>query len=882
MQVPVENTKMLHIHPLFSKNVHPFDTIKWIRRDAVIVGSDGKEKFRQNNVEVPEWWNETTVNVVAEKYFRVVNGTKEVSAKQMFDRVAKWIATNSVKQGLLNETNSWVLYHELLYMFSHGMHAFNSPVWFNVGVLKEAQCSACFIQAIEDNMSSILDLAQKEVMLFKGGSGTGSNLSPLRSSWEFLSGGGRPSGPVSFMKFYDKGAGVTKSGGTTRRAAKMVVLDVDHPDILEQRNGEAGFITCKAVAEKLAQDLYSTGQYTAEWNIPGNIYDLVDYQNANNSVRVSHAFMQAVEDGGIHHTREVKTGDVVHEYDARMLMEKISDSAWVCGDPGLQFDTTINDWHTCPKSGRITASNPCSEYLFLDDTSCNLSSLNVLKFAKGGRQFDLVGFGHACELAIIAKEVIVGASSYPSKKLEEMSHRFRTLGLGYTNLGALLTFWGLPYDSNEGRDVAAAITSIMCATAYRMSAKMASVQGPFDGYEANSEEMLRVIRKHGDAAKRLPTPINKEWQVLVDASIDLWADAYRLGTQYGYRNAQVTVIAPTGTISFLMGADTTGAEPMLGCVVYKKIVGEGTLVLANGVIEPALRNLGYTEETIAPILEHIREKRTIHGAPGFDSKKHGPIFAEALGEHSLRPEAHVDMLIAIQPFVSGSISKTVNMPHEATSRDIYEIYMRAWRGGLKCIAVYRDGCKLSQPIATKLTDASRSRKELLWGQRKKLPSTRDSLTHKFSVNQQEGYITAGIFEDGTLGEVFVRVSKAGSTLQGIIDAWAIGVSMAIQYGAPFDTIRDKFVDMQFEPRGFTDNNEIRMAKSIPDYVFRWLELIFFGQKAHDVPSGSVITAIKEPASPGFDGPPCGRCGNLTKRSGSCYVCTQCGTTTGCS
>lgn len=867
---------------LFCGDFHPFDTVTWVRKDAVIVGSDGKEKFRQNDIEVPDWWNDTTVNIVVEKYFRVVDGVREKSAKQMFQRVAGWLGEQAISQGLMDVLTADVFRRELLFMFVHGMHAFNSPVWFNMGVVENPQCSACFIQSVDDTMESILELARKEVMLFKGGSGTGTNLSTLRSSYEYLSGGGKASGPVSFMKKYDAGAGVTKSGGTTRRAAKMVVMNIDHPDILEQANGEAGFITCKSKAEQLAHDLYSTGKYTAEWNKPGNVYDLVGFQNANNSVRVTDTFMETVEKDSDWYTLRVKPIDssrqYIHTYKAKHLWNEIAQAAWFCGDPGIQFDTETNDWHTCPQSGRINASNPCSEYLFLDDTACNLSSLNLLKFVDG-KKFKLAEFVHACEIATIAKELIVDGSSYPSQVISENSHKYRTLGLGYTNLGALLTYWGLPYDSNDGRSVSAAITAIMTAAAYRKSADLARVRGPFSEYDKNKEAMLNVIRKHWDAAKRLPSALAREWQPLFESAYSLWREAYELGKVHGYRNAQVTVIAPTGTISFLMGAETTGIEPMLGCVVYKKVVGEGLLILPNGIIRPALENLGYDETRIGPILAHIQSKNTIHGAPGFESR-HEAIFAEALGDHAIRPEGHIDMMVAVQPFISGGISKTVNMPKTATPRDVADIYMRAWKGHLKCVAVYRDGCKLSQPISTEFSEKSKAEKGLVWGSRRRMPKTRNSKTHKFTIGQQEGYLTAGLYPDGGLGEIFIETSKQGSALMGFVDAWATAVSIGLQYGVPFTVLKDKFTDMKFEPDGLTDCDEVRIAKSIPDYVFRWLERNIVNSSSAESPVEAVLD--QKELSKSLDGPPCSKCGNLTKRAGSCYCCQNCGTTTGCS
>jgi ribonucleoside-diphosphate reductase alpha chain len=888
--VPAAKDNKIKVRQVFNKAGHPYDNITWERRDAVIVGADSKEKFRQNGVEVPSWWDDNQTQVVAEKYLRVINGEKETSAKQMFSRVAGWISAQGVKQGVFTAEEGAKFELELLYLLANGMYAFNSPVWFNVGVRETPQCSACFIQSVDDTMESIVGLAQREVMLFKGGSGTGSNLSPLRSSYEKLSKGGRPSGPVSFMKGFDAFAGVTKSGGGTRRAAKMVVLNIDHPDILESHDGQPGFITCKSDAEEAAHALFSTGKYTAEFNKPGNVYDRVGYQNANNSVRVTDDFMEKVVQGSEWQTKEVKSGKPVRIYQATHLWEEIAKAAWVCGDPGIQFDTSTNDMHTCPNSGRINASNPCSEYLFLDDTACNLGSLNLLKFIDGPKGFKLAEFEHACEITTIAKEIIVDASSYPSKMIADNSHEYRTLGLGYTNVGALLTYWGLPYDSHEARAVIGAITAVMTGAAYKASADLARVQGPFPAYEKNKDAMIGVIRKHWDAAKRLPSLMTKERQVIVDRAYEVWQEAHAWGLTHGFRNAQVTVIAPTGTISFLMGADTTGIEPMLGVVVYKKLVGEGLVILVNGVVEKALKNLGYSAESLPVILDYIKTKQTIHGAPGFDPK-HSAVFAEALGERALRPEAHIDMMVAVQPFISGGISKTVNMPATATVKEVADIYMRAWKGRLKCVAIYRDGCKLSQPIGTTLTDRSGG-KGIDWGQRKKLPKTRDSKTHKFSVGNLEGYLIPGLYPDGTLGEIFVEVSKQGSSLMGLVDCWAQAVSIGLQHGVPFEVLREKFVGMKFDPSGITEDAEVRFATSLPDFVFRWLEhnIINKNKKTEAAPTDPPVlelvpmprTKSSEIPKKFLEGPPCANCGNLTQRSGSCFCCPECGSTTGCS
>jgi len=865
------------------EGAHPFDTIEWVTTDAVLIGADGVEKFRQDGVEVPSTWSDNTINIVVEKYFRVVSGVKEFSAKQMFNRVAIWITQKGVGQSVILPEDSNIFHLELLHLLVNGMYAFNSPVWFNVGVKEDPQCSACFIQGVDDTMSDIMDLAKREVMLFKGGSGTGANLSSIRSSWEKLSGGGYASGPVSFMKGYDAFAGVTKSGGTTRRAAKMNVLDADHPDIIAQRNGLPGFIGCKADAEREAQALYETGKYSAEWNIRGNVYDRVGYQNANHSVRVSDDFMQGVVDDSVWTTKYADGSDHRH-YQAKEMFEEMSDAAHLCGDPGLQFKSIINEMHTCPNSGEITATNPCSEYLFLNNSACNLGSLNLMKFAKHDG-FLVNDFLQAIDIAIIAKEIIVDAASYPSPQIAEMSHKFRPLGLGYANLGALLTFWGLPYDSDEGRNVAALITSLMGGRAYDQSAILAMAKGPFQEYEKNREPMLAVIERHLESAREIPVPIDKPWTDLAKSSMNAWISAYSNGKMWGFRNAQTTLLAPTGTISFLMDCDTTGIEPMLGVVVYKKIVGEGVLMLPSRVVGPALLNLGYDYDQIGEIENYIRNNGDIHGAPGF-KEEHNEIFAGSLGSHALKPQGHIDMMAAVQPFLSGGISKTVNMPEDATSQDVADIYMKAWRGGLKCVAIYRSGCKLSQPVATKLEhkDGFSIRK---WGERKDLPNTRNSVTHKFRVANVKGYITAGEYPDGTLAEIFVRISKQGSFLGGILECFAQSVSFGIQHGVPVKLLCDKFKGTSFEPAGFTGDDEISIAKSIIDYLFRWIELRYLSEEEPKKAEASGSTIVKPPIQVvdltiAYDGPPCSDCGSLTKRSGSCFLCSNCGATTGCS
>lgn len=866
------------------EGVNPLDDIEWVIKDAVIRGAGGKEKFRQNKVEVPATWEDNTIGIVAEKYFRVVAGVKETSARQMFSRVALWMMVNGLDQDVFTPDTAEVFYDELLYLLSHGMYAFNSPVWFNVGALEDPQCSACFIQSVDDTMESIVALQRNEVMLFKGGSGTGSNLSKLRSSWETLSRGGFSSGPVSFMRGFDAWAGITKSGGGTRRAAKLSCLNMDHPDILEQMNGMAGFITCKSDAEQQAHALYSTGKYSAEFNVAGNVYDRAWFQNANHSVRVTDEYMQAVVDDRTWATK-FKNGEIHRHYSARKLYDAISEAAWVCGDPGIQFDSQTNRLHTCPNDGRINASNPCSEYLFLDDTACNLGSLNLMKFLDTDGSFSVSKFTHAVDIVITAKEIIVDASSYPTELIAKNSRRYRTLGLGFTNLGALLTFWGLPYDSDEGRKVAGAISSIMGGQAYAQSARLAEVLGPFAAYKANSAEMMKVISYHHDRAfelRTLKSSVDSIYADLFAAAEYTWVIAHKLGNSFGFRNAQTTVIAPTGTISFLMEADTTGIEPMLGVLTYKKAVGEGFLILPNNTIAPSLVRLGYSAAAVTRILQYIVDKHNIHTAPDFDIK-HGPIFAEALGDWALRPEAHVDMMAAVQPFISGGISKTVNMPNKATKEDIGEIYVRAWMKGLKCVAVYRDGCKMSQPISTKIDEKKES--PLLWGSRKKLLKTREGKTHSFRVGDVEGYLTANTYTDGTLGEIFVRMSKQGSFVGGIVDSFAINFSMALQSGASLDSLVDKFKGTRFDPSGFTGDSRIPIATSILDYIVRWLELEF-------LKSEEQISKPKEAAPPqvvaprgipviDLSGNPCRTCGGLTKRTGSCYTCTSCGDTTGC-
>lgn len=864
----------------------PFDTVKWKATDAVLRAPDGTEKFRLNGVMVPESWSDRATNIVAEKYFRVVDGEKEKSARQMISRVAQTIATAGVDQGLLSPEDATVFRDELTYILLHQMFAFNSPVWFNVGVPGvRQQASACFIQRVDDTMDSITALIQKEMHLFKGGSGTGSNLSTLRSSYESLSGGGEASGPVSFMEVLDAGAGVTKSGGTTRRAAKMVVLNADHPDILTQKNGRPGFITCKSAAEQLAHDLIDTGKYSGEFNVPGNAYERVGFQNANNSVRVTDQFMEAVLYDKDWHTRSVTTGEGIHTYKARTLWNALAEAAWFCGDPGIQYDTTTNKWHTCKGSGRINASNPCSEYLFLDDTACNLGSFNLLRFYDG-KSFKGDLFAAACRVCITAMEILVGYSDYPSPEITENSRNFRPLGIGYANLGALLMYMGYAYDSDEGRSIAGGITALMSGTCYAESAKMASVVGPFPGYahDSNAEHMMSVMKMHAGALDGLKHLARVDANLYKAAQVS-WDLAVSYGQAHGYRNSQISVIAPTGTISFLMDCETTGIEPMLALTVYKKLVGGGYLTMPNAAIAPALRRLGYSDEVVSSAEKAITDGKTLKGLVSAD---HLAVFQTAIGDDPVSVSGHLQMMAAVQPFLSGGISKTVNMPNNATVADVQNAYLTAWQLGLKCVAIYRDGCKKSQPASAKKEEkvvvAEPVKKGLSWGERKRLPNDRNSFTHKFSIGGQEGYIHTGFYEDGTPGEVFINMAKAGSTLHGVIDMFATAMSVGLQHGVPLDTFIDKLKGTKFEPAGFTLNRDIRSTSSIGDYLGRWFELKFSGAAPAAYPTAvndQITDAVTQAPVRGQYGDPCTACGNLTVRAGSCWVCASCGTTTGC-
>jgi ribonucleoside-diphosphate reductase alpha chain len=895
--------------------VHPYDEVEWELRSAVISNEHGKIVFEQKDVEFPKFWSQMATNVVASKYFRGQMGTpqRERSVKQLIGRVATTIAKWGRAQGYFaTEMDAQAFEDELTYLLLHQKASFNSPVWFNCGVEEKPQCSACFINSVTDTMDGILTLAKTEGLLFKWGSGTGTNFSSLRSSKEHIQGGGTASGPVSFMKGFDAFAGVIKSGGRTRRAAKMVILNAEHPDIVE-------YIKCKAEEEKKAWTLIDAG-YDPSLNGPA--YASIFFQNSNNSVRVTDDFMHAVENDGPWTTKAVTTGEPVDTYRARDLMGMISDAAHQCGDPGLQFDTTVNDWHTCPNTARINASNPCSEYMFLDDSACNLASLNLMKFLREDRTFDAERYKHAAATMLTAQEIIVDNASYPTAAIERNSHAFRPLGRGYANLGALLMSWGVPYDSDKGRAIAAAFTALIHGQAYAQSARIAAeVTGPFMGYEKNREPMLRVIKKHWDAVDQIDArAVPRE---IMDATRATWKECWDLGVKHGYRNSQVTVIAPTGTIAFMMDCDTTGIEPDIALVKYKKLAGGGMLKIVNNTVPEALRRLGYGEEAADRIVRYIDEHETIEGAPGLKDE-HLPVFDCAFqprnGSRSIHYMGHIRMMEAVQPFISGAISKTVNMPENATPKDVVEAYMAAWKGGLKAIAIYRDGSKRSQPLSTSREDrgAKLPVLEVVSGgaplpKRRRLPDERRSITHKFSVAGHDGYITVGMYEDGSPGEIFIVMAKAGSTLSGVMDSFATAVSLGLQHGVPLELFVSKFAHVRFEPHGFTKNTDIPIAKSIVDYLFRWLGIKFLGHapastaheaakddplEAHGVQPVSenqlsLINGIKngghlEPPveDSAFvsqtDAPPCTDCGAIMVRRGACYSCLNCGATSGCS
>ena len=911
-----------------TEGVHPFDTVTWELRDSRITNyRDGSVAFEQLGVEVPSTWSVNATNILAQKYFRGTLGTpeRETSLKQVANRVVDTITAWGLKDGYFVSTEEAEIFRdELKYLIIHQKAAFNSPVWFNIGVKGvPQQASACFILAVEDSMDSILNWYTEEGTIFKGGSGAGVNLSKIRSSKELLKGGGTASGPVSFMRGADASAGTIKSGGKTRRAAKMVMLDVDHPDI-------GDFIWCKAIEERKARVLRDAG---FDMDLDGADSFSIQYQNANNSVRVTDEFMQAVLDDAEWPLR-ARNGEVVETISAKELFREISLAAWECADPGLQYDTTINDWHTTPNAGKINGSNPCSEYMHLDNSACNLASLNLMTFLNDDDSFDVESFKAAVEVVFTGQEILVGNADYPTKAIGENTINYRELGIGYANLGALLMAEGLPYDSDAGRAWAGAITALMTGHAYATSAKTAARMGPFAGYAADEAGMLRVLRKHQAAASTINEDLVPE--DLLSAAQESWDRAVDLAEQYGVRNSQASVLAPTGTIGLLMDCDTTGIEPDLGLVKTKKLVGGGTMSIVNQTIPRALAKLGYSQEAIDSIVAYIDLNKTIVGAPGL-AADHLPVFACSMGDNTIHYSGHVRMMGAAQPFLSGAISKTVNLPQEAAIEEVEQLHIDAWRLGVKAVAIYRDNCKVGQPLSTTKKDGeenesapaahahdldgkiaeleaalanerARANTVVVGAVRERLPRRRRSSTFAFRVADCEGYVTVGEYDDGRPGEVFIKVSKQGSTLAGIMDAFSISISLGLQHGVPLATYVRKYVNMKFEPAGITDDAELRIATSLVDYVFRRLALDYLtlgereelGVLSSDERTQPTLPGVEEvatptaginpaPAAPTLisraeqaDAPYCYSCGDSMQRAGSCYVCSSCGTTSGCS
>ncbi len=933
-----------------TEGVHPYDEVAWERRDVVMTNwRDGSINFEQRGVEFPESWSVNAANIVTTKYFRGAVGTpeREWSLRQLIDRVVETYRTAGEEYGYFaTPADAEVFAHELTWMLLHQVFSFNSPVWFNVGTPSPQQVSACFILSVDDSMDSILDWYKEEGRIFQGGSGAGVNLSRIRSSKELLSSGGTASGPVSFMRGADASAGTIKSGGATRRAAKMVILDVDHPDIEE-------FVATKAREEDKIRALRDAG---FDMDLGGADIVSVQYQNANNSVRVSDEFMTAVENGGGFDLRGRLDGQTIETIDAKKLFHTISQAAWECADPGLQYDDTINDWHTCPETGRITASNPCSEYLHLDNSSCNLASLNLMKFLRADGGFEVEKFVKSVEFVITAMDISICFADFPTEKIGETTRAYRQLGIGYANLGALLMASGLPYDSEQGREVSAAITSLMTGTAYRRSAELAGIVGPYDGYARNAEPHKRVMRKHA-AANDAIKPTGTVATAVQREATKQWTLGNKLGDKFGWRNSQASVLAPTGTIGLMMDCDTTGVEPDLALVKFKKLVGGGSMQIVNQTVPRALRSLGYPEEQVEAIVEHIADHGHVVDAPGL-KPEHYPVFDCAMGERSIAPMGHVRMMAAVQPFISGAISKTVNMPEQATVEDVEKIYFEGWKLGLKALAIYRDNCKVGQPLsaakpnkATAETQAPAAEVEKVVEKvveyrpvRKRLPKKRPSQTVSFSVGGAEGYLTASSYPDDGLGEVFLKMSKQGSTLAGVMDAFSVAISIGLQYGVPLETYVSKFTNMRFEPAGMTDDPDVRMAASVMDYIFRRLALDFLpydrraelgiftakeraaqlAAEAEAEASGADLTAmaasapveapepktgpIAQPAQEmadvaavkpapsvgsstelleavigkAADAPLCFTCGTKMRPAGSCYVCEGCGSTSGCS
>ena len=932
---PSSPNRGLRLGRVFStEGTHPYDQVNWERRDVVMTNwRDGTVNFEQRGVEFPDFWSLNAGNIVTSKYFRGAAGsdTRESSLRQLIDRVVSTYRKAGQENGYFAAPEDAEIFeHELTYMLLHQMFSFNSPVWFNVGTTAPQQVSACFILAVDDQMESILNWYREEGLIFKGGSGSGVNLSRIRSSKELLSSGGTASGPVSFMRGADASAGTIKSGGATRRAAKMVVLDVDHPDVLE-------FVETKAREENKIRALRDAG---FDMDLGGTDIVSVQYQNANNSVRVSDEFMRAVESDGEHHLRARLDGSVIETVQARELWHAIGEAAWACADPGVQYDDTINDWHTCPESGRITASNPCSEYVHLDNSSCNLASLNLMKFVRDDGTFEGDRFVRAVEFVITAMDISICFADFPTQAIGDTTRAFRQLGIGYANLGALLMATGHAYDSEGGRALAAGITSLMTGTAYRRSAELAAAVGPYDGYARNAAAHTRVMRKHA-AANDAVRPIGADDARLLALAAKQWQQGLRLGERNGWRNAQASVLAPTGTIGLMMDCDTTGIEPDLALVKVKKLVGGASMQIVNHTVPRALTSLGYADETMEAIVEHIKEHGHVVDAPGL-RPEHYEVFDCALGERSISPMGHVRMMAAAQPFLSGAISKTVNMPSSSTVEEVENVYFEGWKLGLKALAIYRDNCKVGQPLndlkgsrANEKAAADAKHPVESRPVRKRLPKKRPSQTISFAVGGAEGYLTAGSYPDNGLGEVFIKMSKQGSTLAGVMDAFSVAVSIALQYGVPLDAYVSKFINMRFDPAGLTDDPDVRLAQSVMDYLFRRLALDYLpyerraelgiftaeersaqtaaqygGGAVAELDAGAIdgvdVEALRgsapveaAPASDAprgssgsagatfdvqttVDAPLCFTCGINMRAAGSCYVCEQCGSTSGCS
>jgi ribonucleoside-diphosphate reductase alpha chain len=936
MFTPIYQKTGLNITRIYTtKNVHPYDEVNWERRDVVLSNwRDGSVNFEQRGVEFPDFWSVNATNIVTTKYFRGAVNTpqRETSLRQLIDRVVRTYRIAGERYGYFASSQDAEIFdHELTWMLLHQVFSFNSPVWFNVGTNSPNQVSACFILSVDDTMDSILNWYREEGIIFKGGSGAGLNLSRIRSSKELLTSGGTASGPVSFMRGADASAGTIKSGGATRRAAKMVVLDVDHPDVEE-------FVETKAREEEKIRVLRDAG---FDMDLGGKDIISVQYQNANNSIRVTDEFMQAVENDKEFGLRARVTGEVIDTVNAKVLFRKMAKATWACADPGIQYDDTINDWHTNPETGRITASNPCSEYLSLDNSSCNLASLNLIKFLNDDGTFDSARFVKAVELIITAMDISICFADFPTEKITEISRAYRQLGIGYANLGALLMATGHAYDSDGGRALAAAITSLMTGAAYRRSAELAGVVGPYDGYARNAAPHQRVIRKHA-AANDAVRPIGADDRRILHAATAEWQECLRIGTKNGWRNAQASLLAPTGTIGFMMDCDTTGIEPDFSLVKFKKLVGGGSMQIVNQTIPRALRMLGYQEESVEAIIEYIAKYGHVINAPGL-REEHYNVFDCAMGKRAIQPMGHVRMIAAVQPLLSGAVSKTVNMPENTTVDDIEQVYFDGWKLGLKALAIYRDNCKVGQPLSDareKKATAEPPVQTVIVHQptRKRLPKKRPSQTVSFSVNGAKGYATASSYPDDGLGELFVKMSKQGSTLAGVMDAFSIAISIALQYGVPLETYVSKFVNMRFDPAGMTDDQDIRIASSVIDYLFRRMALDYLpyekradlgiftaderaaavassygnGESTKEVEAeveamrssaplekvgkpvinvtvksvpqsiGSTAELLEHQQGTSADAPLCFTCGTKMRPAGSCYACEGCGSTSGCS